>query len=220
MKKNNSNKNNNLNTIFAVLAIVLIVLTLVNLSIVFIKNSELRKSLTGFATSTGYVNLTVNTNLNVALSPPWGINWSNGSIASGKTSANLTTTYNSSSVINGNWSTTGVQGILITNTGNINITLSINGTKNNTDWFGTTSTGAKNYTWNVTNFLPGSCAPVNSLNSWLYVNHTNIVFCNQFSSIAGKNQVWLDVQLTVPYDLTNPDTLLTDTITVSATAAT
>lgn len=212
-----NNKNNNINSIFAILAIVLVLVALLNFGITFIKISELKKSFTGFVT--GYVNLTVNTNLAVDISPTWGINWSNGSINAGAVSANLTTVRNSSSVAGGNWSTTGVSGIMIINSGNVNASLTINGTKNNSDWFGVT-TIVSSYTWNVTNALTdGSCHGGNPLNTWLTVNHTAIKYCAQFGYLTTNNKIWLDVKLEVPSTLTTPNSALSDTLTITASTA-
>jgi hypothetical protein len=213
MKKNKKPVNN----LHLILAIALIVITLLNIGIALMNNSEFKK-LTGFATSTGYVNLTVNTNIAVAISPTWGINWSNGSINAGSTNATLITVRNTSTVDGGNWSTVGVSGILIINTGNVNATLTINGTKNNTDWFGAIAVPS-NYSWNVSNMLPGSCTGGNPLNSWIGVNHSAITYCTQFSSLSTSNQIWFDVKLQVPSTTANTNLPLSDTITVTASAA-
>ncbi len=211
-------KNNNINSVFVILAVVLIVVSLLNFGVIFFKVSEMNKAVTGFAT--GYVNLTVNTNVGVDINPAWGINWSNGSINSGLSHANLTTSSNASSVSGGNWSTTGVQGILISNTGNTNCSLTINGTKNNTDWFGVGINGPSAYQWNVSNNEANSCSGGGvALASWTSVNHTAIKYCAQMSSLAASNTVWLDVKLQVPSDLSSPNTMLSDTLTITAATA-
>ena len=153
--------------------------------------------------------------------PAWGINWSGGGVNAGLNNATLTTAANASSVVGGNWSTTSVQGILITNTGNVNCSLNINGTKNNTDWFGAGTNGPSAYQWNVTTYATGSsvCSGgITPLNAWLSANHTSIKYCSNLNSVGGSNQVWLDVKLQVPYDTPNTNTLLTDTLTISAAA--
>jgi len=211
------NKNhNNLNNVFAILAIVLIVVALLNFGITFVKVSEFRKALTGFAT--GYINITVATNIGVDISPTWGINWSAGGVNATLTNATLTTYGNASTVIGGNWSTAGVTGILITNTGNTNCSLTINATKNNTDWFGAVTSGPSAYQFNVTNLVAGACTGGNTLTDWKNANHTAIKYCAQFNSDASKNQVWLDVKLQVPYDTPNTGSQ-TDTLTITAAAA-
>jgi len=214
MKNNNDN---NLNTVFAVLVIVLVVVSVLNFGITFVKISEYNKAVTGFATA--YVNLTINTNLGIDISPTYGINWSNGSITPGINNATLTTAMNGSTVLGGNWSTVGVQGILILNTGNQNASLWINGTKNYTDWFGVTGY-QENYTWNVSQYAANSCSGGwQPLTAWTVVNHTQFKYCAQFSSLSATNKVWLDVSLQVPSDTTQTNTRLSDTLTITANAA-
>jgi len=207
--------------IFIVLAIVLVAVSILNFGITFVKISEYKKAVTGFATA--YVNLTVNTNLGLDISPTFGINWSNGSMTAGMTNATLTTVMNSSTVLGGNWSTTGVQGILILNTGNVNASLWINGTKNYTDWFGVTG-NQENYTWNVSLYTAGSATCSGGwqpLTTWTVVNHTQFKYCAQFSSLSTANKVWLDVKLQIPSDISSTltNSRLSDTLTITASTA-
>ena len=217
--KNNNNKseNNSLNNIFLILAIVLVAVALLNFGITYFKISEFKKSLTGFVV--GYINLTINTNIIIDISPVWGINWSNGSINPGEPSANLTTAQNGSFRTGGNWSIAGVQGIMIINSGNVNASLTINGTKNNTDWFGVTGI-VSNYTWNVTNALAaGSCHGGNPLNKWVMVNHTAIKYCAHFGYLSTNNKIWLDVNIQVPSDTTYVNVPLSDRLTILGATA-
>ncbi len=213
--KSNSN---NINSVFVILAVVLVVVSLLNFGVIFFKVSEMNKAVTGFVT--GYVNLTVNTNIGVDINPAWGINWSNGSVTPGQNNATLTTSSNTSSVVSGNWSTTGVRGILIYNTGNTNASLTINATKNNTDWFGVGTAGPSLYQFNVSNNEANSCSGgVVALTAWTNVNHTAIKYCAQFDSVDTRDSVWLDVKLQVPSDLSSPNTMLSDTLTITVAAA-
>jgi hypothetical protein len=211
-------KNKNyLNKIAIIFSIFLIIIALFNLASNFISIRELKQIISGY--SVAYVNLTVNTNVAVSLTPAWGINWSNGSITSGFNNATLTTGRNTSSVSGGNWSNTNVTGILITNIGNVNATLTINGTKNKTNLFGVGASAPSAYQWNVTEVNPGTCSGGNPLSTWIEANHTAIVFCNQLGSVNGNNQVWFDVKLQVPYDTDYTDIPISDTLTISVTAA-
>jgi hypothetical protein len=203
------------NFVFVILGIAIIIISILSLGVIFLKNSENKKTITGYAT--GYVNLSVNTNLGLDISPSYGINFSNGSITAGYNNATLTTSGNITSVVGGNWST-GTSGILIINTGNVNASLSINGTKNNTNWFGVT-TGPSNYSWNVSDALVGSCNGGNPLKIWINVNHTQIKYCTQFSYLSTSNKVWFDVKLQIPSDTTQTNQYMWDTLTITASAA-
>jgi hypothetical protein len=213
--KNKNNNNNNLNNVFAILAIVLVAVSILNFGITFVKLSQYQKAVTGFATA--YVNLSVNTNVGLDISPASGINFSNGSITSGYNNATLITSLNATAVTSGNWSTT-PGGIMIINSGNVNASLYINGTKNNTDWFGVT-TGPSNYSWNLSDVLAGSCNGGNPMKQWINVNHTQIKYCAQFSSLATSNKVVLDVKLQIPSDTTQTNQYMWDTLTITASAA-
>ena len=213
-------KTNNLNNIFA---IIVIVLSLVSIFINISKVPEIREKLSGYASYYGYVNITINTQINLNITNPY-VNFSSGTVTAGATNATLITNGSSlASVTNGNWSTS-AKALTIANIGNINCSLNISGTRTAATFFGG-STGDQLYQWNVSNKELGSCSAWNETSmkeKFANVNltSTGAVVCNQLGYNVARNEMWIDFKLAVPYDATvNISAAQYDTITISADAA-
>lgn len=207
--------NNNMNNLITIFAIVAVAVAVINLSVTFIKVSDFKEKMTGYAT--GYVNLTINTYIAVNLTQSF-VNFSIGSVDPLATSATLQTNGASAATItNGNWSTT-AEPLIIMNIGNINASLNLTAGNNATNLLGNVTTVAPVYQWNVTNKEAGSCHGGNvSLTSFADANRSTRRYCKQFSSLSGSNELYVDVKLVVPYDgLTGA---LSDTITITASTA-
>jgi len=210
----------NINNIIAVLAVVVVAVAVLNLSVTFMKVSEFEKTLTGYAT--GYVNITVSSNIQINLTNS-SVDFLAGAVNASCDSAILYTRgRNLPVIICGNWSThsaAGVSphGIAIENTGNINCTLTANSSDGsvNGDWIGGTAGAGATYQWNVTMSESGSCAGGITKNVWRTANSTQAAtLCTDFSSVDAGDEVMLDVNLSIPADATTG--ALSDTITIAA----
>ena len=219
MAKNTNSKNTN--TLIAILVFAIVLIALVNFAVTFLKVSEFRKETTGFA-SLGYVNLSIVTRLEINVTQDT-IDWGAGAVDAGMTNATLYTVQTDSVVENGNWSKD-PDAIVIRNDGSINITLKIQGEHDAAELFG--HVGEQRYEWNVTNKEEGSCTGTTSegiaIGAWWEVNKSQVVYCGQFDYNDNRDEVYLDVKLTVPYNTTNQSvsgTYILETITVTGDTA-
>lgn len=206
------NPKNEKKDLLGIIAIVLFVIALIVLII------AINKTITGNV-STGYVNLTISSNLAVNLSVA-NISWGPGTINVGETNATLYTDAITNSVFRGNWTNTGSDpdSILIENIGNVNTTITIAGTYNASELFG--AVGEQMYQWNLTNKEVGACNGVSlALDTYTDANVSNHQYCSQFEYDDGRDEIYLNIMLTVPYNTTNMSKTIADTITVTATTA-
>jgi len=201
----------------AVLSFIAIAIILVNIASVFIKVSDFNKEMTGKVS--GYVNLSVSSIVTINLSRS-SVSWGSGRVDTGSTNATLYTQgSDNASVSNGNWSVSSAKAFIVENTGNINVSLSLQNTNNANDFFASTSGLNQEYKLNISNKEPGSCSG-DLLNTWIDANKTSggTRYCDQFSSLDGKDEIFIDVWLKVPYDASNTGEL-SDTLTVIASSA-
>ena len=209
-------KNYNLLLIFV---IVIIFFSAVNVFVTFIKISNFQQELTGYS-SLGYVNLTIFTSTSINVSRDT-INWSSGVIYNNEFNATLYTSGDNEGIVErGNWSGDNAQGIVVENIGAINISLTLKTDKNAHDFFNSSSNSNEQYMWNVTDKEAGSCNGGADLGSWVNVNKTSggTLYCSQFDYNDGRDEVYLDILLTVPYDGRNLG-FLSDTITITGDVA-
>ena len=212
------------NKIVSVLTVVAVVVALANVSITLMKVSYFNEKITGLA-STGYVNITVETEISINMSRDT-VNWGSGLIngtGANRFNATLKTAQETATVERGNWSYGSVKGLILQNLGNINASINLSTTNNADDLFGSAegpSSDNQRYKWNVTNKDAGSCSGgIGPLNTWLDVNKsTSENFCGQFNYGNNENEVYIDIWLTVPYDAQNTGSR-SDTITVTAGTA-
>jgi hypothetical protein len=203
--------------IIAILSFISIIIILVNITSVFIKISDFKKEMTGKASA--YVNLSVSSSVTINLTRD-SVEWGSGRVDIGSTNATLYTQGdNNASVSNGNWSVNSAKAFVVENTGNINVSLSLQNAKNANDFFASVSGLNQEYKLNVTNKEAGGCSG-DLLNIWIDVNKTSggTKYCTQLSSLDSKDEVFIDVWLMVPYDASNTGTL-SDTLTVIASSA-
>ena len=147
-------------------------------------------SITGFATANGSVNVTINnlTSLNFTTSE---INWGSGAVDVDSVWATLDTTGN---VVNGTWSTVS-SGLVIRNSGNVNLTLNLSTGKNADSFIG--GVGAS-YQYNVSNIDVDACeTPAGfSLDSY-YDAGNNTLICDYFEP---NGSIRIDLKLRIPVD--------------------
>ncbi|MFA5857229.1 MAG: hypothetical protein WC867_07740 [Candidatus Pacearchaeota archaeon] len=222
--KNNNQTINNFGNIMLVLGIVAVTMSLAGLAVTFYKTSQLKEQMTGQAV--GYVNLSIVQEINIA---------SNGSIEWGEGLVNTTGGYNYSiletgtgaagNVTGGNWSASSkTQAIVISNIGNTNATITLA-----SRWV----TGAahqlfggsliyENYTWKVSNKEVGTCnTPSARFGTWTDPNGS-LIMCHNMGFIDGKDELYFDVRLWVPYDanVTGNKEARQDIIQITASTAT
>ncbi len=206
------------NNLILILVIVLIVLSLFNVFVVLKGISEAKEKFTGYAL--GYLNVSIQSSLSINLSRA-SINWSSGIINASSKNATLYTRGDSTAVVErGNWSVQGTKGFILENIGNINSSLSLQTTKNAHDFFNSLSNSNEQFMWNVSNKEPDSCSGGASLGQWQDVNKTSggTKYCGQFSFNRNKNEIYIDLLLTVPSDSGYVGEL-SDTITITGDVA-
>ena len=169
---------------------------------------------TGFATSTGTANLTVESTADINFTNGF-LNWSSGRVNQGAANATLDTALGT--VTNGNW-TAVTNGFQIENIGNVNVTLDLLAGKDANSFLGGT---APLYRYNVTNNETGSCLNQSAFNFGQYydVNTTSpgTRICTNFLFNDSKDRIRVDLRIIIPSDsLTG---VLGDTWTATGTAA-
>lgn len=202
-----------------ILAVIALILPVANIVIMVGRMSELA-FLTGYATSTGEVNLTVASNVEINFST-FSIDWGAGVVTYPTYSAaSLNTSAND--VTGGNWTAQG-SGLLLDNIGNVNVTLDLAAGSTAASLLGGTG---PDYEWNVSNSDATAC--VNSSDgtpeaagfvTFADINTTGAGtrFCDRFNYATGMNTIEIDIYLLVPYNSkTGPRS---DTITATADAA-
>jgi hypothetical protein len=224
MKGQNNKKD--MNFLFFSLAIVILVLSIAGFGITVYKVNEIKKTLTGYASSgSGFVNLTILSSVSINVSN-FSIDWGGG-IVNYPSSNNATLftngSYSAGNVSGGNWSGTNVRGFAIDNIGNVLASINLTSAKNAADLFASRSSTHQAYKWNL------SSAETNACQNISYTWHNNIWSdvvksgsspykgCSHFNYSSGANTMNLDIYLQVPYDAANIGAL-SDTITISATA--
>jgi hypothetical protein len=168
----------------------------------------------GFVTSTGTANLTVLSQaaINFTIN---SINWGPGKLDTGAPNATLVTTGVNNT--GGNW-TNITQGFIITNIGNVNVSVYLLAGKNAMGFVGGTN---PLYQYNVTNNQTGSCVSASGFNlgQWYDVNTTTLgtsgtYVCSNFSYFQADSTIRVDLKLVIPSDsLTGA---LSDTMTATA----
>ncbi|MEK6894133.1 MAG: hypothetical protein AABX10_01590 [Nanoarchaeota archaeon] len=209
---------NSYSGIVVVFAVFVFVIFLFSVGVFYLSAKTLFGTISGYATSIGEANLTVESAVTINFTTS-RINWGSGRVNDGQPSAGLNT-FATSNVTNGNWTLQNAGGLRIENLGNVNVTLNLSGTKTAASMIGGTSPG---YRWNITSFETGSCRNATGgtdalqTNFFYVVNTTTALFCNYFQFLDDRDVIRIDFNLTIPSDsLTGA---LGDTITAVAFAA-
>ncbi len=207
--------------LFVGLAVVAVVLAVVSLGFVYFSVNSLLVKISGFATSVGEANVTVETIAAINFTTAH-ISWGSGRVNTGSSSAGLNT-LELDNVTNGNWTLANRGGLKIENIGNINVSLNLSVTKTAAQMIGGTS---PSYKWNVSRFEALSClnntggtdlTNGHALFNWYSPNTTTTEFCRYFQPVDAADALRIDFNLTIPADsLTGA---LGDTITATAFAS-
>lgn len=217
-----SEKESSVSKVTFVLVLIFFILALIAFVFCVVYFGVLGKT-TGFVASSGYVNLTIGTQiaLNVTNNT---VNWGAGMVNQGWGNATLITHGGSiGTVTNGNWSGINALGLFIENIGNINCSLKLQAGKTAAGFLG--GTGPE-YQWNVSNAHASACGEWGELSSKDVFANVNVTaaatVCNKLDFHLGKRGIYVDFRLVVPYDvnatIANGNNQA-DTITVTGDAA-
>jgi hypothetical protein len=203
-----------------ILIIVSIIVILVNISTTFIKLSEFKKQIFGYATSSeGYMNITVDSYIILNLSRD-SIYWGAGAVDSESMNATLYTNNDSDGTVErGNWSGENVNGFILENLGTVNCLLSIQSGKDAHDFFMSENNSNEQYMFKVTNKEDNSCN--GTTGEWINATKSSggYEYCNNFSYDRNNNEIYIDVLLTIPRDA-NKLGVQSDDIVIIATPTT
>src|SRR3989338_4932853 len=89
----------------AVLAVVVVITSIFSIGLVYMSAKSLFSTISGYATSTGVANLTVEATVIINFTTNYA-SWGSGRVNSGYSSAYLTTMCGGNNATNGNWSLT------------------------------------------------------------------------------------------------------------------
>jgi len=192
---------------FLAIAIIAVVLAFGNLVITLNKTGYIQ-TLTGFAT-TATTNLTIESGIAVNFTGG-NVSWGTGKVDGGCTVATLTT---NKSTYCGNW-TDSPGYLVLENTGNQNISLVLNSSKNSTVFMG--GTLPELYAL-VTDTVgnEGGCVFTN-FTSYADLNGTSSTACDSFGYLASYDEIDINLNLTVPEDATGGSKALVLTAIISA----
>lgn len=197
------------------IALFLLATSLISAGFFYFSTKELFSTISGYATSIGEVNLTVESDASITFTTSQ-INWGSGRVNSGQSSAGLNT-FETNNVTNGNWTLQNSGGLRLENSGTVNLTLNLSGTKTAAQLIGGTN---PSYRWNISNLDAGSCRNSSggtgalALNLFYNVNTSTALFCNYFLFGNSEDSIRIDFNLTVPSDSLTGS--LGDTITAIA----
>jgi len=206
-------RQNKIDRFMFILVVAALAIALVNVSLILTKFSDLF-SIAGLATSTGTVNVSIESSISINFTASH-INWSYGMVDNGATNSTLYT--DGPLVLNGNWSTTGVSGLVLENIGTTNITLSLSAGKTAAELIGGASPSPE-YQWNFSNSKDYSCTNHTGTNLSLTYHNANasIGVCDVFNYLDDRDEIRIDFRLVIPYNsLTG---VRYDTITATGSA--
>jgi hypothetical protein len=198
-----------------IFAIFVFIISLFSIGVFYLSAKTLFTTISGYATSTGEANLTVESAVTINFTTSQ-INWGSGRVNSGQASAGLNT-FALNNVTNGNWTLQNAGGLRIENLGNVNVTLNLSGSKTAAQLIGGTN---PSYKWNITSFESGACRNSTGGNQSLQtdtffnVNTSSVLFCNYFQYLDDRDVIRIDFNLTIPSDSLTGS--LGDTITAVA----
>jgi hypothetical protein len=216
------NEEKKVSNVIAIFAILIIIVAVGNLLVTYIKVTDFREEITGYALGT--VNLTIGTQISINVSGADGnepnISWGVGNVDLGETNATLETRNGASgNIARGNWSGSNAYAIVILNDGNLNASINVSATFNASELFGSASLLNQAYMWNFSDKEINSCRAANvTLDNFYNVNKTAVTVCENLEFNDSRDEVWLNIRLDVPYDAQNTSVALNDTITISAFA--
>jgi len=212
-----SNSGTKTDNLLLVVAVIAVVISIVSAGITYNYLSSFRNKLTGFATESGWVNLTIEQNVAINFTTEM-VNWSNGTVDTGPTFALLdTSNQTAANVTDGSWMGNN-RGLILENIGNKNVSIEIKSSSDANALIGGSSPIFRwkvsgNDTSKVCNFSSGGILN----NTWLNVNTTGNgeKFCDQFFFEDTRDQLKIDFYAKIPTDSLTGDRGTTITVTFS-----
>ena len=203
------------NNFLLVVAVVAVAISFAGVAITYDSVSLMKNWITGFAATSGTINLTVETSTLINFTTD-KINWGSGRVTD-QFNATLNTAAGTSNVTGGNF-TGNTAGFIVENLGNVNLSFKLSSAKTAITLLG--GTGAM-YQWNVTNNDSNSCKNASTFNLGQFydVNITapGTIICDKFQPELANDQIRIDIKLVVPSDSITG--VLSDTITASVAAS-
>jgi hypothetical protein len=192
------------NDFLTILVICVIIFAMMNIIVSYIKISDFKKQIFGYATATGagYLNITVNSYIILNMSRD-RINWGSGSVNVSFLNATLYTNGDNDGVVErGNWSGSNVKGFYLENLGNLNCSIFIQTGKEAHDFFMSNSSTNEEYKIKITNKDSYSCSGTATIEEWINTNKSSGggEYCSNFGFDRNHNEIYIDVLLTVPKD--------------------
>ena len=200
-------------------AVAAVIVSMVAAGFTYLSVSSLVTRISGYATSTGQANITVESHALANFTTNY-VSWGSGRVSVGQTFAVLNT-METNNVTNGNW-TLNTNGFRIENNGNVNVSIDLLAGKSAAQFIGGTNPG---YQWNVSNVEAMSCLNSTGGNmsssgfgTWATVNNTNpgTRMCDRLFFSDSNDLIRIDLNLSIPYD--SSQGALTDTLTATATS--
>lgn len=181
---------------------------------------------TGFATAySGYVNLTINTQIALNMTRNT-VNWGLGMVNTTGGFYNATLITHGAEVgtaTQGNWSGTNALALLVENIGNVNCSLKLQAGKTAITFLG--GTGPE-YQWNVSNEDTNACGAWGEASAHNLFANVNVsdpaTMCNKLDFHENKRGMYIDFRLVVPYDVNATiasGTVQADIITITGDTA-
>lgn len=175
---------------FLVLAFLIFAFSVFGVGMTYYELRDYAGIMTGHATETGLVNLSVQTSVLIDFTSST-INWGVGSVGEGESFAYLDSWGN---VVGGTWDAVS-DGLVIKNEGNVNVSLNLSTGKNADSFIGGTS---PSYKFNVTEVNDGACASHEDFNfRELYDNGEEYVVCE---NLVVNSSLRIDIALVIPDD--------------------
>ncbi|MCX6743301.1 MAG: hypothetical protein NT116_03620 [Candidatus Parcubacteria bacterium] len=170
--------------------------------------------LTGHVTSTGVVNVTIESAAGLNFTTNF-INFGSGRVTQGQSSATIYSR-GPTNTTHGNWTVPNTKFVL-ENIGNVNLTVTLMTNSNASGFIGGTN---PSYQFNYTTAEVGSCTNMTS-QTWQDVNTTSpgTLICSPLRFNSTSNTIWIDVRLLIPSDSKSGLIAYTDTFTATGTAA-
>ncbi len=191
--------------VLLIVAVIAVVVSIVGAGMTYNYISAFRSKLTGFATSGGWINLTVNENVAINFTFPM-VNWSSGKVNDGETNAELDTSNQSAgNITRGSWKSN-VAGLVIQNIGNKNVTIALKASNDNGTFIGGTAANGPLYRWRVRTNESISClfnSTAANNNTWKDVNTSGTsgtLFCDYFYYEDSRDEIRIDFFVRVPSD--------------------
>ena len=192
------------------LAVVMVVVAVIGMGFTYISVSNVKQSLTGFATDTATANLTVTATAAINFTTD-NINFGTGYVSEGFPYGVLDSENQKANV---SGFTSNNVGFVLENIGNVNVTLSINTAQNAAGFLGGTS---PEYKFKVNDAESGSCAKAGTLALGTYTAAgTSANVCADFLASDATDTLRVDIYLKLPSD--SKTGALGDTMTATATA--